>query len=549
MSHQPVQILLIAQEPDDYQLITKILAKIPSGKFELQWVSTYAEGLEHTIENQHHIFFIAQNLGNSSAGLQLVKESRKNGCDRPIFFLIESEQEYLKIESLKEIEAAGATNYFQKSKIDADILAYSLRYALKEQEINEALQLSQERYALALSAGEVGVWDWNLKTNELYVAPNLKAMLGYGHDEVNPNWSEWQQLVHPGDRQRVKSVLDNHLAGLTSQYEVEYRRLHRDGTWRWFLSRGNTVRDAKKRPYRIAGSETDITERKQLEAYLRQALAKEKEINQIKSQFLTMVSHEFRTPLATILSSADLLEFYVEQSQTENALNHVERLQNAAAYMTQMLNDVLIMEDAKTGNLNFHPVLLNFYQFCDDFVKNLEVSINRTKVIADQRQYQISLNCKNAEESTQPQINGLFDKSLMKQLLNHLLLNAVRYSPNGGKIILEIDATDEHQIILKVKDRGIGIAKEEQTQIFEMFYRGNNIENIPGSGLGLAIVKTCVFLHGGEISVQSKLWEGSTFTVKFPWYKSADSYHVSAGNLTDVEIMSTSLDITKIETE
>lgn len=552
MSDLPIQILLIDREPNDCQLLGDILSKIPAIQFDLQWVKSYEEGLEQTIANQHDLYFIAQTLGQST-GLKLLKESRKRGCDRSIFFLIESEKDELRIEEIKAIESAGATDYFQKNQIDADILEHSIRYALKEQEINEALRISQERYALALSAGELGVWDWNLSNNQLYVAPNLKAMLGYANDDINPNWEQWQQTVHPDDRERVTTVLNNHLAGLTSQYEVEYRRLHKDGTWRWFLSRGNTLRDANGQPCRMAGSETDITERKQLEAYLRQSLAKEKEINQLKSQFLTMVSHEFRTPLSTILSSADLLEFYIEQVQTENALNHVERLQNAAEYMTQMLNDVLIMEDANTGNLNFNPVWLDLYQFCDDFVKNLEFSLNRTKVINADERHQIILRVnqlerqENSTDRNERQVKGLFDKSLMKQLLNHLLLNAIRYSPNGGEIILELDVVDNEEIILKVIDSGIGIAKEEQTQIFEMFYRGKNIENIPGSGLGLAIVKTCVYLHGGEISVQSELGVGSTFTVKLPWYKSFEGYERYTENLTDVEIMNKKLDITKID--
>lgn len=549
MSDLPIQSLLIAQDPNDDQLLRDLLSKIPAIQFDLQWVKSYQEGLEQTITNQHDIYFIAENLGQYT-GLQLLKESRKRGCDRSIFFLIESEKDELRIEKIKAINSAGSTDYFQKNKIDAEVLEHSIRYALREQKMNEALRLSQERYALALSAGELGVWDWNISKNQLYVAPNLKAMLGYGKDDINPNWEQWQKTIHPDDREKVTTVLNNHLAGLTSQYEVEYRRLHKDGTWRWFLSRGNTLRDAKGQPCRMAGSETDITERKQLEAYLRQSLEKEKEINQLKSQFLTMVSHEFRTPLATILSSADLLEFYIEQVQTENALNHVERLQNAAEYMTQMLNDVLIMEDANTGNLNFNPVLLDLYQFCGDCVKNLEVSIHRTKVINPDERHQIIFRFNqldNSENSDNHQVNGLFDKSLMKQLLNHLLLNAIRYSPNGGEISLQLDVVDEEEIILKVSDSGIGIAKEEQPQIFEMFYRGENIENIPGSGLGLAIVKTCVYLHGGEISVQSELGVGSTFTVKLPWYKSFEGYERYADNLTDVEIMKKKLDITKVD--
>lgn len=545
MSQYIVKILLIDRELQDYQVLKDILEQISNFKVNLIWVKNYAEGLENTINNQADIYLIDRGLEpDSSAGLQLLKESRKKGCTQPIFILTESE---LNSREIEEITAAGATDYFDKSELNVTLLEHSIRYALKEQQINQALRLSEQRYALALSAGEVGVWDWDLKNNQLYVATNLKAMLGYTNNEINPNWEEWQKLIHPEDQERVKVVLANHLAGLTSQYEVEYRRLHKDGTWRWFLSRGDTLRDSNGQPCRMAGSETDITERKQLEAYLRQSLENEKEINYLKSRFLTMVSHEFRTPLATILSSADLLEFYVEQSQKENALNHVERLQSAAEYMTQMLNDVLLMEDAKTGNLNFNPVWLDLCEFSNEFVKNLKFSINRTKVIAQDKKHQIDVLIHLNNSLEEPHIYGLFDKDLMKQILNHLLWNAIKYSPQGGAVILEIDATDDAEIILQVKDRGIGIPTAEQTQIFEMFYRGNNIENIPGSGLGLSIVKSCVYLHGGDMYVQSTVGVGSTFTVKLPWHKSQDSYQEYFCALTDLEIMNTDLHITKVE--
>lgn len=539
-----VKILLIDYQVNNYQLLKDILAQISNFKINFSWLNNYADALANAINNQAQIYLINLELDSHNLGLKLLQESRKQGCIQPIFILTASD---LKSIDIEQIKAAGATDYFQTSELNASLLDHSIRYALKEQKINQALRLSEQRYALALSAGEVGVWDWDIKNNQLYVAMNLKAMLGYTHNEVNFNWEEWQKLIHPDDQERVKVVLANHLAGLTSQYEVEYRRLHKDGTWRWFLSRGDILRDRDGQPCRMAGSETDITERKQLEAYLRQSLENEKEINYLKSRFLTMVSHEFRTPLATILSSADLLEFYIEQSQKENALNHVERLQAAAEYMAQMLNDVLMMEEAKNGKLNFNPVWLDLVQFSKEFVKNLKFSLNRTKVIAQEKKHTIDVIIHLNKQADEAHIFGLFDKNLIKQILNHLLWNAIKYSPQGGLILLEIDARDAEEIILQVKDSGIGIPTEEQTQIFEMFYRGNNIENIPGSGLGLSIVKSCVYLHGGEISVQSTVGVGSTFTVKLPWYKSQESYEEYLAQIADAEIRNTDLYITKAE--
>ncbi len=545
MYQKKLNILLIDKNSYNYQILQGIFEQISNFRVNLNWINNYAEGLENAINNQSDIYLINRELEpDSSSGLQLLKESRKKGCTQPIFIFTESA--HLKSREIEELTEAGATDYFNKSELNVTLLEHSIRYALKEQKINQALRLSEQRYALALSAGEVGVWDWDIKNNQLYVATNLKAMLGYTNNEIIPNWEEWQKLIHPDDRERVQVVLENHLAGLTSQYEVEYRRLHKDGTWRWFLARGDTLRDSNGQPCRMAGSETDITERKQLEAYLRQSLEHEQEINYLKSRFLTMVSHEFRTPLATILSSADLLEFYVEQLQKENALSHVERLQSAAEYMTQMLNDVILMEDVKTGNLNFNPVWLDLCEFSNEFVKNLIFYINRTKVIAQEKKHQINVLIHLNNSSEEPHIYGLFDKDLLKQILNHLLWNAIKYSPQGGSVVLEIDATDDAEIVLRVKDHGIGIPTAEQTQIFEMFYRGNNIENIPGSGLGLSIVRSCVYLHGGEISVQSTVGVGSTFTVKLPWHKSQDSYR-EYSTLTGVEIMNGGFHITKVE--
>jgi len=126
----------------------------------------------------------------------------------------------------------------------------------------EALRENEERYGLTTKAGQVGVWDWNVETNEIYLDPNLKAMLGYADHEIRNHLDDWGKLVHPDDAERVMGEANAHLEGLTPHYEVSHRMLHKDGGIRWFLARGTAMRDVNGKPYRVVGTDTDITERK-----------------------------------------------------------------------------------------------------------------------------------------------------------------------------------------------------------------------------------------------------------------------------------------------
>lgn len=532
MYRKPVKVLLVDDDDDNCKFIDDLLSAIKVGKFELGTVNSYAEALEQILQNQHDVYLLDYHLGQTlnakkgqlkgkkplsppggerGRGLELLREALAKGCSGPIILLTALADLDVDIEAMN----AGAADYLIKSQLDSHVLERSIRYAIERKRAEKAIRLSQERYALALGGGQVGVWDWNINTNEIYISPNLKAMLGYGEAELENGWDEWKQLLHPEDCAPVMAALETHLAGFIGQYEVEYRRLHKDGTWRWFLSRGTALRDTDGKAYRMAGSETDITERKQLEAYLRQALAQEKEVNELKSRFVTMVSHEFRTPLATILSSADLMEFYVDSWQADKLIEHINRLQNAAEYMTQMLNDVLVIGKADAGKLEFKPMALDLSQFCRDLVSSIEEDIQNKKRPnnnANPRQKRINFE-EPPPQNGSDQTNCIMDEKLLRQILTNLLSNALKYSATTVRLEL---AYEDNLAVFRIQDSGIGISPEDQLHIFEPFHRGNNVENRPGTGLGLAIVKKCVELHNGYITVESQVGQGTTFTVKLP---------------------------------
>ncbi|WP_199316743.1 ATP-binding protein [Chroococcidiopsis sp [FACHB-1243]] len=248
----------------------------------------------------------------------------------------------------------------------------------------------------------------------------------------------------------------------------------------------------------------DITDRKRTEAEIRLALVKEKELGELKSRFVTMASHEFRTPLATILSSSELLEHYSHRWSEDRKLNHLHRIQTSVKHMTQLLNDVLLIGKAEAGKLDFKPLLLDLKQFCHEVVEEIQLTASDRQII---------FQC-----HTDERITGMMDEKLLRHIFINLLSNAVKYSPADSPVNFEL--TNEcDTVIFRVRDRGIGIPLAEQAEIFSSFHRASNVGNISGTGLGLAIVKKSIDLHDGKIAVESSVGLGTIFTVVLPLNK------------------------------
>ncbi len=244
----------------------------------------------------------------------------------------------------------------------------------------------------------------------------------------------------------------------------------------------------------------DITERKQAEADIRNALEKEKELGELKSRFVTMASHEFRTPLATILSSAELIQHYSHKWGEEKKLVHLQRIQLAVKHMTGLLNDVLLIGKAEAGKLECNLTLLDLVQFCRDLVEEMQISTSTHTI-----DFRIQGQCSDT----------YMDEKLLRHILSNLLSNAIKYSPQGGTVRFSLNC-ELADMIFEVQDEGIGIPASDQMQLFDSFHRASNVGTISGTGLGLSIVKKSVDLHGGTIVVKSQVGSGTTFTVKLP---------------------------------
>ncbi len=244
-------------------------------------------------------------------------------------------------------------------------------------------------------------------------------------------------------------------------------------------------------------------ERKQTETRILECLEQERELRELKSRFVSMVSHEFRNPLTTIVASADLLQQVGEQLTEDKKHNLYRRIQGSANRMNQLLEDILTIGTTEAKEHSFNPAPLDLIAFCSELVEEFQLSAERQHTIT-------------FVSSGSYQNDPLFDQKLLRQILSNLLSNAIKYSPTGSHVRFEL-ICEPTAAIFHIQDEGIGIPLEDQEQLFSAFHRGRNTRGIPGTGLGLVIVKRSVDLHGGQISVKSEVGSGTKFTVTLPY--------------------------------
>jgi signal transduction histidine kinase len=235
-------------------------------------------------------------------------------------------------------------------------------------------------------------------------------------------------------------------------------------------------------------------------AQLHEALAAERELNELRSRFVSMVSHEFRTPLGVILSAAENLNSYLDRLQPEQRRHQLDHIMQATRHMGNLMEEVLLLGRAEAGKLEFKPAPLDLGAFCE------RIAAQVTAATADR--------CRIAfHRESGPRV--LADENLLRHILTNLLSNAVKYSPSGSTVNFKLQLNRD-TALFEVSDRGIGIPPADRRQLFTAFHRGQNVGQIPGSGLGLVIAKRCADLHGGEIHCESPEGEGTRFTVRIP---------------------------------
>jgi PAS domain S-box-containing protein len=243
-----------------------------------------------------------------------------------------------------------------------------------------------------------------------------------------------------------------------------------------------------------------LTEIEKSKMDLSEALEKEKELNELKSRFLSMASHEFRTPLTTILSSALLINEYPNTEQFDKRKRHVEKIKSAVDNLNDILSDFLSLSRIEEGKVNADYKRFNLPALIEDIREDIKGICKDGQNIIYKKEGKDEVN---------------LDPKIVKNILINLISNAIKFSDENKNIYIQSDVTDD-LIRLTVKDEGIGISKDDKEHLFQRFFRGENAGNIQGTGLGLNIVSRYVELMDGNIEFESELEKGSTFTITFP---------------------------------
>lgn len=345
----------------------------------------------------------------------------------------------------------------------------------------------------------IGLWQRSLKSGEVYLSPGFRRMLGYSEHDLPSSGDAFEALIHPDDFQAAKRRVHDAYESHALDFEVEARLRHKNGTYRWVLSRGVITRDENGKPVKTTGIHIDVHEKKQVEESLRRADRELKRSNEELKRFAFVVSHDLKEPLRTIANYVQILERRYSSIPELNAHKEVGYITDGVKRAYSLINSLLRYASAGAALLEATEVDLNLV--VKDALASLKFSIEET----------------HAEVEVAPLPKVRADETLMRQLFQNLLSNALTYRVDG-KVprigISTMSVGDRH--VISVRDNGKGIPKEHAERIFGLFERLKRGPEGTGTGIGLATCRKIVERHGGEIWVDSTAQDGTTFSFSIP---------------------------------
>jgi PAS domain S-box-containing protein len=397
----------------------------------------------------------------------------------------------------------------------------------ERKQAEEKLAVSEDRLSRAIAATGAGLWDWDMVENTVYFSSQWKRMLGYDDHEIENNFSGWRRLWHPEDVSRIEKAINDHLEGKTTSYEIEHRLRHKDGKWRWILTRGDIHKDATGAMVRWVGTNIDITERKRAEEVLQQyatqmeennfaldqALIQAEEASRAKGEFLANMSHEIRTPMNAVIGLSDLL---MQTNLSDRQRNYLVKISNSSRMLLGIINDILDFSKIEAGRLELDPHVFRLEELLDQ-LKTLFAAT------ADEKGLELLFRVAPDVPKT---LMG--DSLRLGQILANLLGNALKFTEKGQVEVVirktESDGQAEEQravdkkqsrtlLRFEVRDTGIGMDKSQLPRMFSSFTQADTstTRRYGGTGLGLVISKRLVECMNGAISVESTPGKGSTF--------------------------------------
>jgi two-component system sensor kinase FixL len=371
---------------------------------------------------------------------------------------------------------------------------------LRDAEQQFTLLVQKERnYAIFMLDTSGNVKTWN---------EGASRMKGYSADEIIGRpvslFYTDEQIAQNEHTLNLQTTIEH------GQYETVGLRVRKDGSEFWANVVFTAIRNDGGVLTGFVKITRDISEQKKVDEDLRNSLSREKELNEMKSRFVSLASHEFKTPLSVILSSISLIDKYDAPEMSDKRHRHVQRIKSNVNNLRQILNDFLSLEKLEGGLIHNNPVPVDLVKIAEENVSDLEESLKEGQRVI-------------LETLGENRLVSV-DQHLLSNVLNNLLSNAIKYSPTGSSVRFLIEFYQE-TVKLIITDTGIGIPEDEQVHLFERFFRAGNTTGVSGTGLGLSIVKKYLDLMGGTIQVSSSPGVGSTFLATIPLGITEENVH------------------------
>lgn len=384
------------------------------------------------------------------------------------------------------------------------------------------MQDSEERMRLAIRGSNDGIFDWNLKTHEIYWSSQYKTMLGYDDGEIKGDEDTFRKLLHDEDSEIFWETFNNYINGNMSEFSCIFRMVHKSGRDVWIHGRGKALFDENGNPQRFIGAHTDITYIKEYERQLREEKERAEAASEAKGEFLAHMSHEIRTPLTAVSGIAEIFMQTLEKMD-EKHQKLVKTLKTSTETLKELITDILDFSKIESGEVELH---MQKFQLNELF----EQVVSITSVKANERALAFNVDYSGLNNTT---FNG--DKQRLRQILINLIGNAIKFTEVGSvDVSARIEAIDHSHILrVDIKDTGIGIPETAIPVIFEKFRQADSSvsRRYGGTGLGLPISKSLAEIMGGVIKVESEVGKGSTFTLILPFTSLASETPLDMGDI------------------
>ncbi len=510
MFNKIIKTLLVEDNPGDARLVKEALLDAQDAEFKVIHFDRLRPALDLLEKEEIDIILLDLSLPDEN-GLKTLYRTHSTAPNVPIVVLTGLADHELAVKALKE----GAQDYLVKGQAEGDLLSRSIRYAIERAQILAARKESEEKYRTltddVLDSSMVGIFIIDSNSNVVWVNKSVELYFGISREQIIGK--DKKDLVE----EKIKSIFEDpedfkskSLSYNDDKSQVQKFECHilegQNIEERWLQHSSQPIYSGLYTGGRIEHY-TDITERKkyeerqlQLVNQLEKANVELKNLSELKSRFVSMVSHEFRTPLTAIFAASDLLKRYNDRMTQEQKSMRLDKIQREIKHMVQLLEDILVIGRAEAGKFPFKPELIDIKEICHDIIEEVKVTYSSThEIIFSYNNYKGKLYA---------------DEKIIRHITTNLLSNAIKYSKQGSTVLFSLDFSEN--LIFVFQDQGIGIPQEELKNLFEPFHRATNVGDVYGTGLGLAIVKKAIEAHNGSIEVDSKIGIGTTFTVSIP---------------------------------